>query len=229
VSAKVQRLRVTYARGPQLRFVSHLDMMRFWERALRRAKLPVSYSEGFTPHAQIALGAPLSVGMTGRAELLDVFLHEVVSPEEFRGRLQQQVPAGVALQSVSELSLAWPAIQAQLRSAEYEIALRSEADVEAAAARIDALLASESFPWEHRREKDTKRYDLRPLVMDLRLERRGESSFMIAHLRAEEAATGRPDQLAAALGLAHAVAAIERVRLVLAEPVGAVESATVGG
>ncbi len=57
---KAQRLRVTFSRGDELRFITHLDVMRFWERALRRANLPVAYSEGFSPHAQISLAAPLA-------------------------------------------------------------------------------------------------------------------------------------------------------------------------
>lgn len=217
MSLKVQRLRASYARGPQLRFVSHLDMMRFWERALRRAHLPVSYSEGFTPHAQIALGAPLSVGMTGRAELLDVFLSEALPPHEFRTRLQAQLPVGLELRSVCEVPLSQPAIQAELRAAEYAIALRAGTDLDAAQAHIDTLLASASLPWEHRREKDTKRYDLRPLVLALRLERHDGAGVVVARLRAEEGGTGRPDQVASALALADAVVGIERTALFLAE------------
>lgn len=55
---KVQRLRITFARGDEMKYITHLDMMRFWERALRRAGLPVAYSEGFSPHPQIAIAAP---------------------------------------------------------------------------------------------------------------------------------------------------------------------------
>ena len=58
---KVQRLRVTFTRGEQVKYITHLDLMRFWERALRRAEIPVAYSEGFSPHPQLALAAPLAV------------------------------------------------------------------------------------------------------------------------------------------------------------------------
>src|SRR6059058_4355063 len=100
MSARVQRLRVRYARGPEVRYVSHLDMMRFWERALRRAHVPVAYSEGFTPHPQINLGAPLSVGMTSRAELLDVFLARPMAADELRRALEAQMPAGMQIDDV---------------------------------------------------------------------------------------------------------------------------------
>ncbi|MFN8557816.1 MAG: TIGR03936 family radical SAM-associated protein [Dehalococcoidia bacterium] len=69
----LQRLRVTFSRGEPLRFISHLDLMRFWERALRRAGLVIAYSEGFSPHPRIALGRCCrSVRRGGR--LMDVYL-----------------------------------------------------------------------------------------------------------------------------------------------------------
>jgi hypothetical protein len=81
---------------------------------------------------------------------------------------------------------------------------------------VSAFLAADTFPWEHVRETQTKRYDLRPLVLELRLERRSVGGVLVARLRAEEAGTGRPDQLAAALGLSDRINHVERIGLVLA-------------
>ncbi|HLZ72059.1 MAG TPA: TIGR03936 family radical SAM-associated protein [Dehalococcoidia bacterium] len=219
MSAKVQRLRLSYARGHELQYVSHLDMLRFWERTLRRAHAPVAYSEGFTPHPQINLGPPLAVGQTGRAELIDVFLAEAWTPERFRDALAPQLPPGLSLARVAEAPLEEPSLQSQLRAAEYELQLQPGADLGAIEQRIAAFLAAETFPWEHVREKETRRYDLRPLVLDLRLERRADGPVLTARLRAEEGATARPDQLAAALGIAAALRHIERAALILAAPV----------
>ena len=58
------RLRIKFSRGEQLKFLSHLDLMRLWERALRRAGINPAYSEGFSPHPRISLAAPLAVGVT---------------------------------------------------------------------------------------------------------------------------------------------------------------------
>ncbi len=68
----MQRLRTSFSRGEELKFLSHLDLMRLWERAFRRAGISLASSEGFTPHPRISLAAPLSVGTTGQAELMDV-------------------------------------------------------------------------------------------------------------------------------------------------------------
>src|SRR3712207_1821047 len=108
---KVQRLRVTFARGDVLRYITHLDLMRSWERALKRAGLPLAYSEGFTRHPQIALAAPLPVGATAEAELMDVFLAEPLDSAKFRARLAAQTPPGLAIEAVEEVPLAWPSLQ----------------------------------------------------------------------------------------------------------------------
>ena len=217
MSARVQRLRLTYARGLPQRYVSHLDMLRFWERALRRAHLPVAYSEGFTPHPQIALGPPLGVGMTGRAELIDIFLHTPIAPGEARERVAAQMPAGVTIASAEEIEMAAPALQAQVRAAEYRFLLAAHADLGAVDDRIAAFLASSSVPWEHQRDKETRRYDLRPLVLTLALDREDNGGpAVLARLRAEEGATARPDQVALALGIADEVRLIERAALILA-------------
>ncbi|UCG84296.1 MAG: DUF2344 domain-containing protein, partial [Dehalococcoidia bacterium] len=70
----MQRLRVTFSRSDSLKFISHLDMMRLWQRALRRADIPLAYSQGFSPHPRLSLAAPLAIGVTSSAELMDVFL-----------------------------------------------------------------------------------------------------------------------------------------------------------
>src|SRR4030043_377355 len=94
----MQRLRLKFSRGEELKFLSHLELMRLWERAIRRAGLPLAYSEGFTPHPQIALAAPLSVGVTSQAELMDVILSRWMPPQSFTAQIEQQLPPGQELQ-----------------------------------------------------------------------------------------------------------------------------------
>ncbi|KPK23033.1 MAG: hypothetical protein AMJ70_04475, partial [Dehalococcoidia bacterium SG8_51_3] len=70
----MQRLRIKYCRGEELKYISHLDIMRLWQRALNRAGISLAYSEGFHPHPKISLAAPLAIGVTSEAELMDVTL-----------------------------------------------------------------------------------------------------------------------------------------------------------
>jgi hypothetical protein len=140
---KTQRLRITFSRGDEMKYITHLDMMRFWERALRRAGLPVAYSEGFSPHPQIQIAAPLAVGTTSDGELMDVFMSEAVAPRRVIADLSSQLPEGVAVRSVVEVGMALPALQADVRFAEYVV------DVEApAAGGGGSRSASEDGGWK---------------------------------------------------------------------------------
>lgn len=231
---KIQRLRVTFTRGDEMKYVTHLDMMRFWERALRRADIPVFYSEGFSPHPQIALAAPLAVGTTSECELLDVFLEKRLTPRAFIEALTPQLPPATTIVSAHDVALTLPSMQADVRAAEYHVdaPLPGGHDIEAA---VHRLLDAESVPWEHRREEETKSYDLRPLVLELELVglprsapsekaeldespgRRRETVRLRMLLRNDSTSgSGRPEQVALALGLPLPTR-IHRTKIVLAD------------
>jgi radical SAM-linked protein len=211
---KIQRLRVTFSRGDELKYVTHLDMMRFWERALRRASVPVAYSEGFSPHAQIALAAPLAVGTTSDAELMDVFLSERMPPRGFVERVTPQLPPSVRIVRAEEAGLTLPSLQAELRAAEYEVDMQ-DADPARAEEAVRRFLAAETIPWQHKREDEVRSYDIRPLVFELASQPIEGGVRLQMLLRSDSGGSGRPEQVAAALGLPPP-ARIHRTRLVLA-------------
>jgi radical SAM-linked protein len=192
-------------------------MMRFWERALRRAEIPVAHSEGFSPHPQIALAAPLAVGTTSDCELMDVFLEQRMTPRAFVDALAKQLPPAITVAGAREAGMALPSLQADVRAAEYEVDVPLPAGVDVDAA-VSRLLAAESIPWEHKREDEVKSYDLRPLVLELAVARRDDASVRLRMLLRNDstAGSGRPEQVALALGLG-APSRIHRTRLVLAE------------
>ena len=213
---KVQRLRVTFTRLDDLQYVTHLDMMRLWERALRRAGIPVAYSEGFSPHPQIALAAPLAVGVTSECELMDVFLEETLTPRAFIERTAPQLPPALAIVDVREAGMALPSLQADVRAAEYlvDAPAPDALDVDAA---VRAFLAAETVPWQHMRDDEVRSYDLRTLVFELEsMGGDGGDARLRMLLRNDNSGSGRPEQVALALGLGQP-ARIHRVRLVLAE------------
>jgi radical SAM-linked protein len=211
---KVERLRVTFARGEEMKYITHLDMMRFWERALRRAGVPVAYSEGFTPHAQISLASPLAVGTTSDGELMDVFLSARMTPRRFLADVSRQLPAGVRLLSAGEVGLALPAVQADVRFAEYDVDVPDASPGAAASAAAD-FLARDSVPWEHKREDQVRSYDIRALVDGIEVMPTDGGARLRMRLRSDSSGAGRPEQVAAALGLPPP-ARIHRTRLVLA-------------
>jgi radical SAM-linked protein len=220
---KVQRLRVTFSRGDDMKYVTHLDMMRFWERALRRAEIPVFYSEGFSPHPQIALASPLAVGVTSECELLDVFLERRITPRAFAEAIAAQLPPAVRVLDVREAGLTLPSLQAEVRAAEYEVDAPAPEGFDAETA-VRRMLDADSIPWEHKREDDVKSYDLRPLVLELAVAPRsgnrdpvsGAVTLRMLLRNDSTAGAGRPEQVALALGLGTPTR-IHRMRLLLAD------------
>ncbi len=104
----MQRLRIRFSRGQEIKFISHLDIMRLWERALRRAQVSLAYSEGFSPHPRISLAAPLAVGVTSEAELMDVFVTGWVSPHWFASAVSRQLPPSIEILGVYHIALTMP-------------------------------------------------------------------------------------------------------------------------
>ncbi len=214
--ASMQRLRIRFSRGQEVKFISHLDIMRLWQRALNRAGIAMAYSEGFSPHPRMALAAPLAVGVTSEVELMDIVLTSWVSPHNFMTAMSQQLPSGIAVLQAHPVALTLPSLQSQVSQAEYQVELemeKSQAEVESALA---ALLAAEHLPWQHQRDTGPRKYDLRALVDDLWLSdwRRGGCTVGM-RLRCDSGGSGRPEQVAAALGFSQYPRSRHRTRLIL--------------
>lgn len=214
-----QRLRVTYRKAGALRYIAHLDLMRTLERSLRRARLPLAYTQGFTPHPRIALGAPLPVGTIGECELLDVWMSPPIAPEQVVRRLQAALPQGLTLIAAEQAAHELPSLQSQIRSATYEVAFERDAlDGAEVRSRLEALLARDSLDWEEQRGAKTRRYDLRAAIRDLALHEEAGRVVLAMDLELNEQHTGRPVSVLAALGIEARPARVARTALRLAEP-----------
>ena len=214
-----QRVRLAYRKTGTLRYVAHLDMMRTWERALRRARLPLAYSQGFTPHPRLAAGAPLPVGAAGERELLDVWMSPPVAPAELARRLAAALPDGLELLAAAEVPRAQPSLQSQIRSAACEAAFgRSEVDPAWLRARAEALLALDRLDWEEQRGGRTRRYDLRAAIRGLAVREEDERVVLEMDLELNEERTGRPAAVIAALGVGARPASVVRTALRLGDP-----------
>ncbi len=212
----MQRLRVRHSRGEEIKFISHLDMMRLWERALRRAGIPLAYSEGFSPHPRLSLAAPLPVGVTGEAELMDVFLTRIVSPHWFTLAVGQQLPQGIEILGVYQVAPSMPSLQSQIRYAEYRVEVESEKRPEEIKLAISALLSVEHLPWHHQRDTVQRSYDLRALIDGLWfIDWREQQGTIGMRLCCDSHASGRPEQVISALGLSSYPSTIHRTRLIL--------------
>jgi radical SAM-linked protein len=212
----MQRLRLKFSRGEELKFLSHLDLMRLWERALRRAGLPLAYSEGFTPHPQIALAAPLAVGVTSQAELMDVFLSRWVPPHSFIAQVKEQLPHGIDLLEAWAVGLNVPSLQSQVRFVEYKVEVETEEKRQEIEKALQSLLSASEIPWHHFRDTGARYYDLRVLVDDLWLIDCYDSLCVLGmRLRCDAKGTGRPEQVTKALGFSQRPKSIHRTEMIL--------------
>ena len=210
----MNRLRIRFKRGQEIKFISHLDLIRVWQRAFRRAGVMLAYSEGFNPHPRLSLAAPLALGITGEAEFMDVYTVQSVSNQAFAVMVNPQLPVGLEIVQVYPMPLEAPTLQAQMRFVEYEVKVKAP-DGEALKQGIDALLSSESIPWQHQRDTGIKSYDLRKLIDRLCLVYYGDGMAILGmKLRCDSAGAGRPEQVTKALGLDNPLA-IHRTRLIL--------------
>lgn len=219
MSQPVQRLRVRFRKGLPVRWIGHLDVARFWERALRRADLPVVYSQGFNPQPRIQFASALPVGFTGRAEVMDVWLSPPQDPEEVKRRLQAQCPPGFEVLDVQEVPLDAASLPSLVKEAEYEVALEKAFLPGDWRDQIARFVAADAVWREKERKKKKVRYNLRPLILDLQIT--GEDDewvYLSMRVRSEPGATGRPDEVLAALGWDDVPRRIERTRIVFAEP-----------
>lgn len=222
---KAQRLRFRFRLSEAARDLRHREVVSAWEDAVRQAGLDLSYSAGKRPGPQISLGAPLPQGLTSDCELVDVFLATRVDPASVLQLVAAHLPPGLEAVSAQEVGVGAPSLQSVLRWAEYEADIPaagvSREEVDAA---VERFLSQRSVMAEHRRERKEREYDVRALVLDIRL---GESCAEVyrlrLRLRAEQESTARADETIAALGLPEPVR-VHRTRLGLDDSPAAVQA-----
>ncbi len=206
----MQRLTVIFRKGEDARFLSHLDLTATLEYAVRRARLPVSLSEGFNPRPRLSVAASLALGYVGEAEILEITLRETVDPASVAVRLSDALPHGIDIISVKEGVAGAKTAASRLRSAVYRLDL--PAPVADLSGRVQTLLRSSRLDVEEQRDGQVRRRDLRPMILAfeavspqaLRLEARmdGEGSI-------------RPEQLLTLMAVATHGVRITRERIVL--------------
>lgn len=205
------RIRIAFAKQGALRYTGHLDLHKLWERAARRAGLPLAYSQGFHPQPKINIAAALPLGFSSRCEVMDMRLREDISLAGLCEKLQGTLPTGIHVLSVEQVEDREPALQTQVASAEYEVTLTEPLDRSELERRIESLLESDAL----RRERRGKTYDLRPLVEDLSLlPHHSDLPTIFMRLSAREGATGRPEEVLDELGIAFEETRIERTLLI---------------
>jgi radical SAM-linked protein len=200
------RIRITFVKQGALRYTGHLDLHKLWERAARRAELPLAYSQGFHPQPKMNMAAALPLGFSSRCEIMDMKLEHEIPLVDLTTRLNETLPSGLQVITVEQVDERAPALQTQVAAAEYEVTLTQPIDGSELQRKIDSVIEAESLP----RERRGKTYDLRPLVETLSIL---HNNKILMRLTAREGATGRPEEVLDILGIAFEGTRIERTRL----------------
>ncbi len=99
----MQKVKLTYSKGEEVRFIGHLDLVRAFYRAVRRAELPVVYSQGFNPKPKISFGPALKLGMTSEDQTLTLCLERTLSQDEIKEKINAVLPEGIRVLGVAEI------------------------------------------------------------------------------------------------------------------------------
>lgn len=166
----LNNLRIRFIRGEEVKYISHLDLMKVFERATRRAGISVAYSQGYNPHAHLVFGLPLSVGVTSQSEYADVELTESLAPEKFIEKLNKALPRGL-LVTEARVKATKENIMASISGARYEILVATEEKQEADAflSKLQGFIAQNEIKVIKESKKGAKEINIRPMILSLEL------------------------------------------------------------
>lgn len=195
------RLRLKYTKEGPARFLSHLDMVRLFNRALRRVKVPVLYSQGFNPQPRLVFSPPLPVGITGTGEYLDIWLVKEINIAEMTHALNGTLPSGIkviAAQAVSDdrRFLPLPGVNLFLYSVDLEMAEKEKAE-----AAVETIRQGRKLPGRKKTKQGYKEIDFQPYIKDLALTEKGEGLALKMFVAFNEEGTVRPDDVLTAMGI----------------------------
>jgi radical SAM-linked protein len=190
------KVRIRFRKDRDLRLLSHHDLLRTFERMLRRAALPIRRTQGFHPHPRLVFALSLPLGVVGCSEVVELELDDILPIDEIRERLTRQAPPGLTIQAIGRIDAK---AGAQVRRLCYRVSIPADR-VAAARERVEAVLRSGECRVERKRPP-ARFVDLRPWISDLRLVGADNEPKLEMELWLTPNGTARPDELLEVLGL----------------------------
>lgn len=211
-AACVDKLRIRFRKDGALRFVGHNDLMRLWDRALRRAQAPVRFSQGYHPMPRLSSPLSLGLGIVGVEEVLDVELIERVDVCELHSRLDAALVGGLSIVGIERVA---KQERAAVVEVEYSTALPPNACIAELTARRDTVLASTTAVVSRARpDGPTRKLDIRPWILAILV----TSDTLRFRIRVTPSGTARAEEVLRLLGVEHWLeegVVLSRTRVVL--------------
>lgn len=206
------RAMIRFGKQPRLRFISHLDLQRFFQRALNRTGLPIAFSQGFNPHPLLSFGSALALGWTSDYEIIDVKLSVPMGRKRTEEAMRAALPEDLPVLEVRLVDDKHPAPMAMVRASDYEITILGD-NAQKVIDASDEFLAREQVMAMRKTKSGEKEVDIRPLAYSIFKTETGLS----VRLKLTEKDTLKPDLLVRTLaeiaGVEEPKTKIHRVQL----------------
>lgn len=212
------KIRIKFRKFGVMKFVGHLDLMRYFQKAVRRAGIDICYSEGFSPHQIMSFAAPLGVGLTSDGEYFDIEVHGIKSTEETLAALNDVMVDGVEITGCRILPDSAKTAMSVVAAADYELYVKEGYTPPASAADFSAgirehFYGADSFLITKQTKKSEKQMDLKRLVYVFEVEERAHTLCFSLMTRTGSTDNLKPESVLEALfgkmGLAYCPEAIQ--------------------
>lgn len=164
------RYLIKFSKGKGIKFISHLDLLRSIQRAIRRSGIPISYSKGFNPHSEFSFATPLSVGTWSIGEYMEIKLDFEMNPEEILARVNDSLPEDIEFLNIVQVSEKFPAPMAVVEAASYEIIIVSPSQGVINQDIKDEFIKTEKIEVIKSGKKGEKVVDIKPMIFDISME-----------------------------------------------------------
>ncbi len=192
----IQKIRIRLAK--ENAFLSHREMNHAFTRALRRARLPVAFTQGFSPRPKVSYSAATAVGITSTAEFADIEFHTAVAPQELMAALNNTLPEGLKVLEAWEIPLKTQHLTNQIIQSLYRVAVPNSliGNAQGCQKRIQELMAQTEIWFERKHHKKQERIDIRPLIKAIRIaEKNAHETIIEMRLADSNTGKGRPDEV----------------------------------
>ena len=183
----MNKLRLKFSKNGPIKFIGHLDVMRYFQKAIRRADIDIKYSEGFSPHQLLSFAQPLSVGATSDGEYLDMTVNSMVSTQDVMDRLNAVMNEGIEILAVEELPENAEKAMTSSFAAEYLVKFRNnlKPDIDWIS-EMEKYLGSDRLPAMKKTKSGEKEIDMKHMIFNYSFDRKNESVSLLLSMSSSE-------------------------------------------
>lgn len=174
------KLRVKFSKHGAIKFIGHLDVMRYFQKAIRRANIDIAYTGGFSPHQIMSFAAPLGVGLESNGEYMDIEVNSVTAAAQMKEALNRQMAEGIEVSEVKLLPDSAGNAMASVAAAKYTIRFRDgyEPDFDYKK-QLETLYHQDEIIVTKKTKKSEATFDMKPHIYDCHVEENGDISLTV--------------------------------------------------